>query len=147
MQRPYRMLVILRRLRNVRKRAAYPNSGPQPDNSFCNSVIGELKCRFESAVPILINSSCDSFQEPTRASDVICSRCEALFNSTSFTSRPRFDFGEMAEALATLFCSQCGAMLQPVDPEQPMLEKLTQLSRFGLGGDDRPLLARAPEAT
>ncbi len=78
---------------------------------------------------------------------MICGRCEALLNSTSFTSRARFDFGEMAEALATLFCSQCGAMLQPIDPEQPMLEKLTQLSRFGLGGDDRPLLANPREAT
>jgi len=77
---------------------------------------------------------------------VICSRCEALFNSMSFTSRARFDFAEMAEVLATLFCSRCGAMLQPVDPEQPMLEKLTQLSRFGLGADDRPLLAKPPEA-
>ncbi len=77
---------------------------------------------------------------------MICGRCEALLNSTSFTSRARFDFGEMAEALATLFCSRCGEMLKPVDPEQPMLEKLTQLSRFGLGADDRPLLARPPEA-
>ena len=78
---------------------------------------------------------------------MICGRCEALNNSTSFTSRAQFDFGEMSEALKALFCSQCGAMLKPVDPEEPMLEKLTQLSRFGLGGDDRPLLARPPEAT
>ena len=77
---------------------------------------------------------------------MICGRCEALLNSASFASRTRFDFGEMAEALATLFCSRCGAMLQPISPEQPMLEKLTQLSRFGLGADDRPLLARRPEA-
>ena len=76
---------------------------------------------------------------------MICGRCEAVLDSTAFTSRAGFDFGEMAEALATLFCSRCGKMLRPVDPEQPMLEKLTPLSRFGLGADDRPLLARRPE--
>ncbi len=77
---------------------------------------------------------------------MICGRCEALLGSTSLTYRAQFDFGEMAQALATLFCSRCGAMLQPVAPEQPMLEKLTLLSRFGLGADDRPLLAKPPEA-
>ncbi len=77
---------------------------------------------------------------------MICGRCEAFLGSISLAYRARFDFGEMAEALATLFCSRCGEMLKPVDPERLMLEKLTQLSRFGLGADDRPLLAKPPEA-
>jgi hypothetical protein len=45
------------------------------------------------------------------------------------------------DELTALLCSRCGAVLPSPDPDGVMLTKLTQLSRFGLGADDRPLLA------
>ena len=47
------------------------------------------------------------------------------------------------DQLTVLLCSRCGAVLPNPDPDYGLLAKLTQLSRFGLGADDRPLLARA----
>jgi hypothetical protein len=46
----------------------------------------------------------------------------------------------MPDQLTALLCARCGAVLPNPDPDGIMLTKLTQLSRFGLGADDRPLL-------
>ena len=38
-------------------------------------------------------------------------------------------------------CAQCGALICPEDVVDSMLNKLSQLARFGLGADDKPLLS------
>jgi hypothetical protein len=43
--------------------------------------------------------------------------------------------------LRGLVCERCGTVLPTKDPAEVMLSKLTQLSRFGLGADDRPLFS------
>lgn len=43
-------------------------------------------------------------------------------------------------SLTGVFCTRCGSMVAPTDPVDTMLTKLFQLSRFGLGADDRPIL-------
>lgn len=42
--------------------------------------------------------------------------------------------------LESLICSRCGAVLPERDTAEPLLEKLTQLSRFGLAEGGSPLL-------
>ncbi len=41
-------------------------------------------------------------------------------------------------------CTSCGAVLPAEDGTRRMLEKLSQLSRFGLGGESPPLLESYP---
>ncbi len=46
-----------------------------------------------------------------------------------------------AGSLQGRLCARCGALIRPEDLVDSMLNKLSQLSRFGLGADDRPLLS------
>lgn len=46
-----------------------------------------------------------------------------------------------AGSLQERLCARCGALIRPEDFVDAMLNKLSQLSRFGLGADDRPLFS------
>jgi len=46
--------------------------------------------------------------------------------------------------LNSQLCSNCGSVLPAEDGTRRMLEKLLQLSRFGLGGESPPLLESHP---
>lgn len=48
-----------------------------------------------------------------------------------------------AERLRAVTCSSCGALLPMHDSIEAMLLKLTQLARFGLDAEGRPLLTPA----
>ena len=52
---------------------------------------------------------------------------------------------DLSDSLASLLCARCGTLLLRADPEEALLTKLSQMSRFGLGADDRPLLAGSPQ--
>jgi hypothetical protein len=71
---------------------------------------------------------------------VLCMQCQVMTSSLP----PRYDalwrHPPLPDELTALLCSRCGAVLPSPDPDGVMLTKLTQLSRFGLGADDRPLL-------
>ena len=73
---------------------------------------------------------------------MLCSRCEATVTSMALRD-PRVRWSDLADPVAALLCSRCGSVLPSPDPTEGMLTKLEQLSRFGLGADDRPLLAAA----
>ena len=47
---------------------------------------------------------------------------------------------DLSDSLASLLCARCGTLLLQADPQEALLTKLSQMSRFGLGADDRPLL-------
>ncbi len=72
---------------------------------------------------------------------MLCSRCEAMLAGLSPKAKRRFSRPAPRASLGALLCARCRAVLPPKDPEDAMLTKLSQLSRFGLGADDRPLLA------
>ena len=69
-------------------------------------------------------------------SKVLCERCEKMLAEWSLQCEPQSQGSEVA----TVLCARCGGLLSSVDPEWVLLKKLSQLSRFGLGGNDRPLL-------
>ncbi|MHC4141751.1 MAG: hypothetical protein ACYSUF_07705 [Planctomycetota bacterium] len=48
-----------------------------------------------------------------------------------------------SERRAGPMCARCGAAVLPGDGMETMLAKLSELSRFCLGGDDRPLLVHS----
>ena len=75
---------------------------------------------------------------------VLCAPCIEMLVRLSLTDRPRVPFSELPESLSSLFCGRCGALLGPSDPEQVLLGKLSQLSQFGLGVDQGPLLKPPP---
>ncbi len=71
---------------------------------------------------------------------VLCLQCEVTMSSLpdgfAKLSRPT----PVPDQLTALLCSRCGAVLPSPNSDDGMLAKLSQLSRFGLGADDRPLL-------
>ena len=71
---------------------------------------------------------------------MLCARCREMLVRLSLTDRPRVPFSGLSESLSSLFCGRCGALLGPDNPEQVLLGKLSQLSQFGLGADQGPLL-------
>ncbi len=71
---------------------------------------------------------------------MLCERCEKILAQWSLRCEPQSHGSQLAASLATVFCARCGGLVSSVDPERVLLKKLSQLSRFGLGGDDRPLL-------
>ncbi len=74
---------------------------------------------------------------------MICKQCQHDMSSLAGVGKPRPQLLSRA-SLSALFCARCGSMVAPTDPVDAMLTKLFQLSRFGLGADDRPLLATNP---
>ncbi len=71
---------------------------------------------------------------------MLCERCEKILAEWSLQGEPQSQGPELAASLATVLCARCGGFVSSVDPERVLLKKLSLLSRFGLGGDDRPLL-------
>lgn len=59
---------------------------------------------------------------------MLCSRCEA---QPSRGGRNRWS-GAGAERLHRVLCGQCGAVLPAQDHGERLLDKLSQLARFGL---------------
>ncbi|PYO12214.1 MAG: hypothetical protein DMD31_17240 [Gemmatimonadetes bacterium] len=50
-----------------------------------------------------------------------------------------------ARRLGDLLCARCGAVLPMELVTEHLLEKLSELGRFGLAGSPKPLLDRAEE--
>ncbi len=70
-----------------------------------------------------------------------CGPCRDTLSRWSLKHVPQASLlNEVPESLANVLCSRCGSMLS-VDPERELLVKLSQLSQFGLGADDRRLFA------
>jgi hypothetical protein len=51
-----------------------------------------------------------------------------------------------ASRLGVFFCERCGTVLLPSGDPHALVDKLSQLVRFGLIGDSRPILGRAEES-
>ncbi len=72
---------------------------------------------------------------------MLCVRCKEILAELSLPWRHQFKQAPSGSSMARILCARCGAMVIPPNPEEAILTKLAQLSRFGLGADDRPLLA------
>ena len=66
---------------------------------------------------------------------VLCDRCNALERDRQRTGHA----GKVASANVH-FCDACGDLLPVRDSIDGMLQKLTQLSRFGLDAESNPIL-------
>lgn len=62
---------------------------------------------------------------------MLCSRCEAQPRRPSGKNRWS-GVGAGAERLNRVLCGQCGAVLPAQDQGERLLDKLSQLARFGL---------------
>jgi hypothetical protein len=68
---------------------------------------------------------------------MLCLRCEALGERQAAVRTNRTEArnrwgGAGAERLSRVLCRQCGAVLPALDPGERLLDKLSQLARFGL---------------
>lgn len=68
---------------------------------------------------------------------MLCLRCEALSDrqATVRTNRAQAGHGwggTETERFSRMLCRQCGAVLPVQDPAERLLDKLSQLARFGL---------------
>ena len=72
---------------------------------------------------------------------MLCVKCDSILAGSSLGADPRIRWTDLSGPLSALLCARCGAVLPALDPAHAMLAKLSQLSRFGLGADDRPILA------
>jgi hypothetical protein len=68
---------------------------------------------------------------------MLCLRCEALGDHPSLTrhyrSEARSHWGVAGtERLSRVLCRQCGAVLPALNQGESLLDKLSQLARFGL---------------
>ena len=75
---------------------------------------------------------------------MLCVKCRSLFDEPTAEFAPRADWSGLHEPLRTILCARCGTVLPVRDPAEAMLSKLSQLSKFGIGADDRPILT-SPE--
>lgn len=72
---------------------------------------------------------------------MLCSSCTQIqIAILRRTGRPLLRGAWEYQRLEPLICARCGAVLPEQDNTGPLLEKLGQLSRFGLAGTVRPLL-------
>ena len=71
---------------------------------------------------------------------MLCVRCKEILAELSLQWKHQIKQTPSGSAMARILCARCGAMVLPANPEHAILTKLAQLSRFGLGADDRPLL-------
>ena len=72
---------------------------------------------------------------------MLCDRCEHKISTSAVPAGRGTAGADLPESLASLLCARCGTLLLQGDPEEALLTKLSQMSRFGLGADNRPLLA------
>jgi len=73
---------------------------------------------------------------------MLCGRCRETPAATRRNGRMIPREIDDAEPLARILCSACGEVLPDPDPTDGILEKLVQLSRFGLVGGGSPLLRK-----
>ena len=71
---------------------------------------------------------------------MLCVRCKEILAELSLQWKRHIKQTPLGRSMGRILCARCGAMVIPTNPEEAILKKLTQLSRFGLGADDRPLL-------
>lgn len=72
---------------------------------------------------------------------MLCRRCEVLVSQLrGCTATPARPTTLRWERFHTLLCARCGAVLPAVDPTDAMLQKLSQLARFGLTAGGKPIL-------
>lgn len=72
---------------------------------------------------------------------MLCSSCTQIqIAILRRTGRPVLRAAWEEERLERLICARCGAVLPEQDSAEPLLDKLGQLSRFGLASGYRPLL-------
>ncbi len=72
---------------------------------------------------------------------MLCVRCKEILAESSLRWKYQIKQTPSGSSMARILCVRCGAMIIQANPEEAILTKLAQLSRFGLGADDRPLLA------
>ncbi len=72
---------------------------------------------------------------------MLCVRCKEILAELPLLGKHQIKQTPSGSSMARILCACCGAMVIPANPEEAILTKLAQLSRFGLGADDRPLLA------
>ena len=72
---------------------------------------------------------------------MLCGYCRSRMEGLSEIRESEPRRTSVPVELSTLLCGRCGTVLPVPDPDGGMLTKLNQLSGFGLGADDRPLLA------
>jgi hypothetical protein len=71
---------------------------------------------------------------------MLCAKCQDLFVGHTGPHIPRERWKATHNPLCSILCDRCGTVLPLLDPAEAMLSKLSQLSRFGIGADDRPIL-------
>lgn len=72
---------------------------------------------------------------------MLCGNCQAIareFSGLSGRRRPAVSAG--LEPLRMFLCERCLALLPAADSTDLLLRTLSQLARFGLGAQTRPLL-------
>ena len=77
---------------------------------------------------------------------MLCNRCENRISRSVVPAAGYAVSTDLSDSLASLLCARCGTLLLRADPEEALLTKLSQMSRFGLGADDRPLLGGSAQA-
>jgi hypothetical protein len=74
---------------------------------------------------------------------MLCRRCERVVQAHGtmrlWVSRAPAEDSPWRSVL----CARCGAVLPPEEMTERLVRKLSQLARFGLGGDTTPLLRSA----
>ena len=71
---------------------------------------------------------------------MLCAKCKNLFTAFSSEYARRERWANIRNPVESLLCDRCGTVLPSHDPAEAMLSKLSQLSKFGIGADDRPIL-------
>ena len=71
---------------------------------------------------------------------MLCVRCKEILAELSLPWKHQLKQTPSGSSMTRILCARCGAVVIPENPEEAILTKLAQLSRFGLGADDRPLL-------
>ena len=71
---------------------------------------------------------------------MLCVRCKEILAESSLLWKHQIKQTPSGSSMARILCARCGAVVIPANPEEAILTKLAQLSRFGLGADDKPLL-------
>ncbi len=100
--------------------------------------------------PILVLCVCEQraaaasrlarIQSRVTRGDVFCDQCDHKWSDREMTNEPELS------GLSSQFCISCGRLLPVSDSVNEMLGKLTQLARFGLDAESRPILAGGEDA-
>jgi hypothetical protein len=77
---------------------------------------------------------------------MLCAQCNSL-PAAALRRGPAVSAGAAwrSNRPGVCFCERCGALLIPSGDTDALLDKLSQLARFGLVGDPKPILDRSEE--